>query len=104
MVLGRRVGNTKKLGAMLGILKAIGAYVPEPGSPTWTLFMLVQRIFTTFSGASPAQSPPCLPQARPARQTAALRLVYPFYPVPAAAAISCMTLTRPWTVPQHVAG
>jgi len=59
-VLGRRVGNTKKLGAMLGILKAIGAYVPEPGSPTWTLFMLVQRIFTTFFGALPPHLPPRL--------------------------------------------
>ena len=45
------MGNTKKLGAMLGILKAIGAYVPEPGSVMWTVFMLVQRTFTTVFGA-----------------------------------------------------
>ena len=47
----RRVGNTQKLGAMLGILRAIGAYVPEPGSVAWTFFMLIQRIFTTVFGA-----------------------------------------------------
>lgn len=61
------MGNTKKLGAMLGILKAIGAYVPEPGSVMWTAFMLVQRIFTTVFGASPPS------RRRPTQQ--ALRLL-----------------------------
>ena len=59
-MLGRRVGNTKKLGAMLGILKAIGAYVPEPGSLTWSLFMLVQQTFTTIAGTLAPLSPQCL--------------------------------------------
>ena len=36
---------------MLGILRAIGAYVPEPGSVMWTLFMLIQRTFAIVFGA-----------------------------------------------------
>jgi hypothetical protein len=36
---------------MLGILRAIGAYVPEPGSLMWTVFMLIQRAFALVSGA-----------------------------------------------------
>ena len=33
----RRVGNTQKMGALFGILAAIGAPVPQPGSISFTL-------------------------------------------------------------------
>ena len=55
-IMDRRVGNTCKLGAMLGILKAIGARVPEPGSLTWSFFMLVQRTVAGVKGARRFQS------------------------------------------------
>ena len=49
-IMDRRVGNTQNLGAMLGILKAIGARIPVPGSLTWSFFMLVQKTFAGVKG------------------------------------------------------
>lgn len=49
-IMDRRVGNTCNLGAMLGILKAIGARIPVPGSLTWSFFMLVQKTFAGVKG------------------------------------------------------
>ena len=36
-IMDRRVGNTQKMGALFGILAAIGAPVPQPGGLTFTL-------------------------------------------------------------------
>ena len=33
----RRVGNTQKMGALFGILAAIGVWVPQPGSFSFML-------------------------------------------------------------------
>ncbi len=52
MPMCRRVGNTNKLGAMFGILSAIGAPVPSPGSPTFFIRLAVNAVRSFISGAS----------------------------------------------------
>lgn len=47
----RRVGNTKKLGAMFGILAAIGAPVPNPGSIFFLIRFTISRVRNIISGA-----------------------------------------------------
>jgi hypothetical protein len=42
----RRVGNTKGLGALFGILAAIGINIPAQGSLAWTLAVSLNRFFT----------------------------------------------------------
>ena len=42
-VIDRRVGNTKGLGAVFGILAAIGAPVPRPGSLGWVVASALNR-------------------------------------------------------------
>eukprot|EP00200_Dunaliella_tertiolecta_P004250 CAMPEP_0202347024 /NCGR_PEP_ID=MMETSP1126-20121109/5563_1 /ASSEMBLY_ACC=CAM_ASM_000457 /TAXON_ID=3047 /ORGANISM="Dunaliella tertiolecta, Strain CCMP1320" /LENGTH=218 /DNA_ID=CAMNT_0048938515 /DNA_START=152 /DNA_END=808 /DNA_ORIENTATION=+ len=49
-VMDRRVGNTKGLGAMFGILAAIGGPVLKPGSPTY-VFAVVKNVFKRASSA-----------------------------------------------------
>ena len=48
----RRVGNTKKLGAMFGILAAIGAPVPKPGSIYFLIQVNFSKVRNIISGAS----------------------------------------------------
>lgn len=48
----RRVGNTNKLGAMFGILSAIGAPVPSPGSPTFFVRLAINAVRSFISGTS----------------------------------------------------
>jgi hypothetical protein len=43
-VMDRRVGNTGGMGALFGILHAIGAPVPRPGSLMWNILSLVNKI------------------------------------------------------------
>eukprot|EP00884_Botryococcus_braunii_P020135 jgi/Botrbrau1/6805/Bobra.0153s0008.1 len=54
-IMDRRVGNTNNLGAMFGILSAIGVYIPPPGSIIFTsmvLFMkLLNFLMKFFSGS-----------------------------------------------------
>ena len=47
----RRVGNTKNLGAMFGVLAAIGVNVPEPGSIGFKVALAINNIRRFFSGA-----------------------------------------------------
>ena len=46
----RRVGNTNKLGAMFGILSAIGAPVPSPGSPMFFVRLATNAVRSFISG------------------------------------------------------
>ncbi len=46
----RRVGNTGKMGALFGILYAIGAPVPKPGSITFIVRVLFANIKNFISG------------------------------------------------------
>ena len=46
----RRVGNTGKLGALFGILYAIGAPVPKPGSISFIVRLLFARVKNLISG------------------------------------------------------
>ena len=43
-VMDRRVGNTGGMGALFGILHAIGAPVPRPGSLMWNILSLINKI------------------------------------------------------------
>ena len=45
----RRVGNTNGLGALFGILSAIGVPVPKPGSFGFAVAVLINNIVTWFS-------------------------------------------------------
>ncbi|BDA49419.1 hypothetical protein COCOBI_14-0360 [Coccomyxa sp. Obi] len=49
-IMDRRVGNTNKLGAMFGILSAIGAPVPSPGSPTFFVRLAINAVRSFISG------------------------------------------------------
>lgn len=51
-MMSRRVGNTNKLGAMFGILSAIGAPVPQPGSITFYIRLATNAIRSIFTGAA----------------------------------------------------
>lgn len=53
-VMDRRVGNTQGLGAMFGILAAIGGPVLKPGSPTFMMLALGNAITTTLKGKAAA--------------------------------------------------
>lgn len=50
----RRVGNTGKMGALFGILYAIGAPVPQPGSFTFMIGQLFVKIKNIVSGERPS--------------------------------------------------
>ena len=45
-----RVGNTNKLGALFGILQAIGVFVPhpQPGTWGWSVGCVVDSIVSTI--------------------------------------------------------
>lgn len=45
----RRVGNTKKMGALFGILAAIGGPIPEPETIPYAFFILSNRLSSIFS-------------------------------------------------------
>ena len=47
----RRVGNTHKLGALFGILAAIGHPLPTPGTLRFYAAQLLQRLGGLVSGA-----------------------------------------------------
>ncbi|KAK9904899.1 hypothetical protein WJX75_005112 [Coccomyxa subellipsoidea] len=49
-IMDRRVGNTNKLGAMFGILSAIGAPVPSPGSPMFFVRLATNAVRSFISG------------------------------------------------------
>ncbi|KAK9823831.1 hypothetical protein WJX72_005808 [[Myrmecia] bisecta] len=49
-IMDRRVGNTKGLGAVFGILAAIGAPVPSPGSLRWNLMLLTSKLAKLVGG------------------------------------------------------
>ncbi len=62
-VMDRRVGNTGGMGALFGILHAIGAPVPRPGSLMWNILSLINKIrvgiaalFAKFTPSSAAKS------------------------------------------------
>jgi hypothetical protein len=44
----RRVGNTKNLGALFGVLAAIGVNVPMPGSVGWAIATTLNKIRLFF--------------------------------------------------------
>ena len=44
----RRVGNTKKMGALFGILAAIGGPIPEPETIPYAFFILSNRLSSIF--------------------------------------------------------
>ena len=44
----RRVGNTKKMGALFGILAAIGGPIPEPETIPYAFFILSNRLSAIF--------------------------------------------------------
>lgn len=48
----RRVGNTKKMGALFGILAAIGGPIPEPETIPYAFFILSRRFSEIFQGIS----------------------------------------------------
>lgn len=50
VVMDRRVGNTGGLGALFGILTAIGVPVPKPGSIQFQIAVAVNNILTWFKG------------------------------------------------------
>ena len=43
-IMDRRVGNTKKMGALFGILAAIGGPIPEPETIPYAFFILSRRL------------------------------------------------------------
>ena len=47
----RRCGNTNDLGAIFGVLSAIGVPVPKPGSIGFTIAQTVNRVQTAVSCA-----------------------------------------------------
>ena len=46
----RRVGNTEKLGALFGILAAIGHPLPTPGTLKYAVAQLLQKLSKMVSG------------------------------------------------------
>ena len=46
----RRVGNSKKMGALFGILAAIGGPIPEPETIPYALFIISRRLHDIVSG------------------------------------------------------
>lgn len=50
VVMDRRVGNTGGLGALFGILHAIGVPVPKPGTFGFALAVALNKVMTWFSG------------------------------------------------------
>lgn len=50
-IMDRRVGNTHKLGALFGILAAIGHPLPTPGTLRFYAAQLLQRLGGLVSGA-----------------------------------------------------
>jgi len=49
-IMDRRVGNTKKMGALFGILAAIGVWVPQPGSFSFALLTSVNWLREKVTG------------------------------------------------------
>lgn len=49
-IMDRRVGNTKKMGALFGILAAIGVWVPQPGSFSFALLTSVNWLRERVTG------------------------------------------------------
>ena len=49
-VADRRVGNTGGLGAVFGILHALGMPVPKPGTLAFAVASLVRKVTTAFAG------------------------------------------------------
>ena len=47
-IMDRRVGNTKKMGALFGILAAIGGPIPEPETIPYAFFILSNRLTDIF--------------------------------------------------------
>ncbi len=47
-IMDRRVGNTKKMGALFGILAAIGGPIPEPETIPYAFFILSNRLSDIF--------------------------------------------------------
>ena len=49
-VMDNRVGNTNKLGALFGVLQAIGVFVPhpQPGTWGWSVGCVVDSIVSTI--------------------------------------------------------
>lgn len=43
-VMDRRVGNTQGMGALFGILAAIGVNFPKPGTLSWTILTFINRV------------------------------------------------------------
>ena len=52
----RRVGNTKNLGAIFGVLAAIGVPVPVPGSIGFKIAQALNRLRTLLSGEKSPRS------------------------------------------------
>jgi hypothetical protein len=50
VVMDRRVGNTQGLGALFGILAAIGVKLPRPGTLAFTVAATINRIVTWLTG------------------------------------------------------
>lgn len=48
-IMDRRVGNTKKMGALFGILAAIGGPIPEPETIPYAFFILSNRLSDIIS-------------------------------------------------------
>lgn len=48
-IMDRRVGNTKKMGALFGILAAIDGPIPEPETIPYAFFILSNRLSSIFS-------------------------------------------------------
>ena len=63
----RRCGNTNNLGAIFGVLSAIGVPVPQPGTIGFTIAQTVNRVQTAISCAP---RPPHLWSADPAPRVA----------------------------------
>lgn len=49
-IMDRRVGNTKKMGALFGILAAIGVWVPQPGSFSFAVLTSVNWLREKVTG------------------------------------------------------
>ena len=49
----RRCGNTNNLGAIFGVLSAIGVPVPQPGTIGFTIAQTVNRVQTALACAPP---------------------------------------------------
>ena len=54
-IMDRRVGNTEKLGALFGILAAIGHPLPTPGTLKYAVAQLLQKLSKMVSGVLPGR-------------------------------------------------